>query len=449
MSLIATSKLTVIIGLGVTGLSAARFLHQKNIRFLMMDSRENPPGLETFKAEFPDVVCILGCLDEDVLSSAEEIVISPGMSLKTPELQKAIEQDISVIGDIELFARYVDKPVIAITGSNAKSTVTTLVGEMAEACGLRVAVGGNLGVPVLELIYETAVDLFVLELSSFQLETTYSLKPQVATVLNISEDHMDRYDSLMEYYRAKQRIYHNANHLVINRQDPLTHPPLGNDRQVWSFGNDMSDRYGFGLKEENNQWFLCFEFSSLLNVNEMLIKGKHNYLNALSALAIGKAAGFEVEGMLLALKSFKGLPHRCEYIDTIKNVTYINDSKATNVGATLAALEGFGEELANIYLIAGGESKGADFSPLKPVVEKAVKAVILIGVDAELIEQSLSDRTIYYRVTSMSEAVSTAADHAQAGDIVLLSPACASFDMFAGFEDRGNSFKQSVLELAA
>lgn len=449
MSLIATSQLTVIIGLGVTGLSAARFLQQKNKRFLVMDSRENPPNFEMFKQEFPGVTCILGHLDEDVLSSAEEIVISPGMSLKTPELQKVIELGIAVIGDIELFARYVNKPVIAITGSNAKSTVTTLVGEMAESCGLKVAVGGNIGVPVLELINDTAVDLFVLELSSFQLETTYSLKPQVATVLNISEDHMDRYDSLMDYYRAKQRIYHNADNLVVNRQDPLTKPPLANDRQVWSFGNNNSDRYGFGLKQEGEQWFLTYEFTSLINVDELLIKGKHNYVNALSALAIGKAAGFEFEGMLSALRAFKGLPHRCEYVGTVNNVVYINDSKATNVGATLAALEGFGEEPANIYLIAGGESKGADFSPLKSVVVKVVKAVVLIGVDAELIQQSLSENTTYYHAATMSEAVKIAADHAQLNDIVLLSPACASFDMFSGFEDRGNSFKQSIQELAA
>ena len=270
MTLIASSQLTVIIGLGVTGLSAARFLRKKQCSFVMMDSRECPPNIGQFKQEFPEVRCLLGKLDSDVLAQADEIIISPGMSLQTPELAAAIAAGVPIIGDIELFARHVKKPVIAITGSNAKSTVTALVGEMAEACGYVVGVCGNIGVPVLELIDHAAIDIFVLELSSFQLETTYSLKPVAATILNISIDHMDRYTSLMEYHQAKQRIYRNAKHMIVNRQDMLTHPPLAKDSQLLSFGHDRPDRNAFGLMGEGGDTTLAYQFDTLLSTDELL-----------------------------------------------------------------------------------------------------------------------------------------------------------------------------------
>lgn len=455
MNLIASSQLTVIIGLGVTGLSAARFLQKTNVNFIVMDSRENPPNKETFINEFPDVRLITSALDSHILLHASEIVISPGMSLKTPELQRAIQAGIPVIGDIELFARVVNKPIIAITGSNAKSTVTTLVGEMTVAAGLTPAVGGNLGVPVLDLLLECknddTVDIFILELSSFQLETTFSLKAKVATVLNVSVDHMDRYDSLASYHKAKQRIYLNAEQLVVNRQDFLTQPPLSQDAVVWSFGDNRPDLKAFGLITSDGEQYLAYQFKKLMPVSELKIKGKHNAVNALSALALGFAAGFEMDAMLSALKQFKGLEHRCECVTTHHHVAYINDSKATNVGATIAAINGFASESSaeqkQIILIAGGDAKDADFSTLAPIIQKHVRLLVLIGQDADCIADAVLEiepAADIQKVSSLVEAVATAKQAALSGDVVLLSPACASFDMFSGFEDRGQQFIAAV-----
>ncbi len=450
MSIIASSHFTIIVGLGVTGLSAARFLQEQGMLFAVMDSRQTPPNLSQFENEFPDVKVITGDLDEDFLAEASEIIISPGMSLQTPALRKAQQAGVSIIGDIELFARHASKPVIAITGSNAKSTVTSLVGDMVKAAGYRVAVGGNLGKPVLELLDDNHIDFYVLELSSFQLETTFSLQPIAATILNLSEDHMDRYASYGDYHRAKQRIYHNAQHVVVNRQDMLTHPPLGNDVTLWSFGNDTPDIRGFGLQVEDNRYFLTYQFTPMLAADQLTVKGMHNVINALAALALTTAAGIDPNAVLQALVSFKGLPHRCEFIADINQVSYINDSKATNVGATLAALQGFASASSpNIILIAGGQSKDADFSPLKNALKKHVRLLILIGRDAPKIEKVMSGIVPMTHVASIQEAVGVAKDNAQQGNIVLLSPACASFDMFSGFAERGQQFAAAVQELAA
>jgi len=447
MNLIATSQLTVVIGLGMTGLSVARFLRKSNQRFVMMDSREAPPNIKIFKQEFGEIDVYLGELDKALLRRASEVVISPGVSLRTPALKEIIASGVSVVGDVELFARAVTKPVIAITGSNAKSTVTTLVGEMAATCGLSVAVGGNVGVPVLDLLDRQNIDIFVLELSSFQLESTSSLKPIAATILNVSHDHMDRYESIAEYHQAKQRIYRHAQTVVINRQDALTHPPLSKEAKVISFGNDSSDMKSFGFTQQGNAVYLGYQFKPLVAVESLTIKGRHNHLNALAALALGVAAGFEMQCMLAALLSYKGLPHRCEYIATLNGAMYINDSKATNVGATLAALEGFAEE-KNIILLAGGESKGADFSPLLTVATRSVKLTILIGRDADKLYSVLSDSVNCLYQNSLVSAVQKAMQHAENGDVILLSPACASFDMFTDFEDRGRQFIHAVKALA-
>ena len=450
MQIIASSQLIIIIGLGVTGMSAARFLAKRSIRFVMMDSRENPPNYEQFCQEFPNIKCITGCLDQELLVKADEIIVSPGVNLQTPELTVAVDAGVSIIGDIELFARYVTKPVIAITGSNAKSTVTTLVGEMAKAQGYSVGVGGNLGVPVLDMLEGDSFDYFVLELSSFQLESTFSLSPKVATILNISEDHLDRHGSLQAYHQAKQRIYRHAENIVINRQDVLTQPPIANNVTVWSFGNDKPDVKGFGLVKEKQQYHLYYQFTQVAPANELNVKGKHNYMNALAALAIGTAAEFDLTVMIEVLKAFRGLPHRCEYIKTVDHVVYINDSKATNVGATLAAIDGFADEnKKNIVLIAGGQGKGADFSILKSAVKKAVHHVILIGEDAGKLALALGGITEVVNKATLREAVSAAKDYASPGDIVLLSPACASFDMFSGFAQRGEQFAALVQEVAA
>ena len=445
MSLIASSQLIIVVGLGVSGLSAARYLQKMGKRFAVMDSRENPPNIEHFKQEFADVLVKTGPIDLDFLLNAEEIILSPGISLKTPEIKAATDAGISVVGDIELFAREVSAPVIAITGSNAKTTVTTLVGEMAKASGFKVAVGGNIGRPVLDLLADKA-ELYVLELSSFQLETTSSLEPKVATILNISEDHMDRYDSLMEYFRAKQRIYWGAKNIVFNRDDKLTQPPIASDVNYYSFGQGPSDRNQFGFINNN----LSFEFKTLLDTASLQLKGKHNHLNALSALAIGHAAGFSLEAMFDVLQNFSGLAHRCQWIASIDGVDYINDSKATNVGASLAAVAGFGDQgQKNIILIAGGEGKGADFSPLKPAVDQYVKNTLLIGKDAQQIAEAIKGETTIDFANDLNDAILQARKYALSGDVVLLSPACASFDMFASFEDRGESFIKAVEGLAS
>ncbi len=457
MTLIASTQLTIILGLGVTGLSVARFLSRQKTKFMVIDSRENPPGLNDFCNEFSEVNYVVGKLDSELLSIASEVIVSPGIDLKTPEIAALIDAGVSVIGDIELFAREVKKPVVAITGSNAKTTVTSLVGQMAIDDSVDVAVGGNIGTPVLDLLLKNA-DLYVLELSSFQLESTFSLNATVSTVLNISEDHMDRYDSLAAYHRAKQRIYFGAKTVVVNRADPLTQPPLAQGVNRISFGLNQPDRNDFGVITRNGIDYLAHEFKPLMPVNKLKLRGSHNVANCLAALAIGYSVGLSLEAMLQTLNNFKGLEHRCQWVATIDEVDYINDSKATNVGATVAAIDGFSAELKGtsrrVVLIAGGESKGADFTPLIKSLRGNVSTIILIGIDAQrindaIIAENMADRfnTVYAK--SLRDAVHIAKDNAKQKDIVLLSPACASFDMFKSFEDRGNQFTVTVKELAA
>ena len=445
MDLIASNQLTIVVGLGVSGFSAARYLQQKHKRFAVVDSRENPPNLNEFKQAFAQVPLSLGELDAEFLATADEIILSPGVSLQTPAIKKVMDAGVSVVGDIELFAREADAPVIAITGSNAKTTVTTLVGEMAKANGLNVAVGGNIGRPALDLLSDNA-ELYILELSSFQLETTSSLKPLVASILNVSEDHMDRYASIMDYFSAKQRIYRGAKNVVFNRDDQLTQPPIAAGVDYFSFGIGRSDRNQFGFI--NNS--LSFEFKPLLESERLCLRGKHNHLNALSAMAIAHVAGFKHEAIINVLEHFSGLKHRCQWVRTIDGVDFINDSKATNVGATLAAIHGFGQQgKKNLILIVGGEGKGADFSPLKPAFEQYVKHLFLIGVDANKISQAIGDNVSISFVDGLAKAVSAAKECAITDDVVLLSPACASFDMFKSYEHRGDSFIHAVQELAA
>ncbi|MBX2808918.1 MAG: UDP-N-acetylmuramoyl-L-alanine--D-glutamate ligase [Cellvibrionaceae bacterium] len=447
MTLIASSQLTVILGLGVTGLSVARFFKAQGKAFVLMDSRAQPPALAAIRREFADSRLYLGALDKNVLVAADEIIISPGLSLQLPEIQAAIKQGVSVVGDIEIFARHVNKPVVAITGSNAKTTVTTLLGQMAADADQAVAVGGNIGRPALDLLADE-VDLYILELSSFQLETTQSLQPLVATVLNVSADHLDRYDTLADYHKAKQRIYRGAKTVLVNREDMLTQPPLGAGVRCFSFGLNKPDRQGFGLLSKEGQAYLAFEFTPLLPVADLTLSGRHNSANALAALALGYIAGLPLPAMLATLSTFAGLPHRCQYVTTIDGVTYINDSKATNVGATQAALTSFAEDSNNIVLIAGGQAKGADFSRLKDTLNSAVALLIVLGRDAHLIADIMDDKNRIRFASSLDEAVAIAKTAAKAGDVVLLSPACASFDMFSGYEARGEQFIAAVHRVA-
>lgn len=448
MSLISTDKQRIIVGLGVTGLSVARYLAGRDLPFAVCDTRANPPGLNKLKRFAPMADLYLGELDARLLSSADELIINPGIALSTPAIQKAIQAGVRVIGDIELFARAAAAPIVAITGSNAKSTVTTLVGLMAEKAGKHVAVGGNIGTPALDLLDEQP-ELYVLELSSFQLETTDALNAEVATVLNLSEDHMNRYADLAAYHLAKHRIFRGAHQVVVNRADPLTRPLVADRLPCWSFGLSQPDLKGFGLLEQNGEKHLAYGLKTLMPVNQLKTRGAHNQANALAALALGHAVGIPMTAMLDALREFTGLPHRCQWVGQHAGVDYYDDSKATNVGAALAAIEGFGSDLqGKQVLIAGGDGKGADFTALVEPVSRHCRAVILLGQDAGRIEQALAGQVPLQRVTSLEEAVAAAAAVAQPGDAVLLSPACASLDMFNNFEERGQLFAAAVERLS-
>lgn len=431
----------LIVGLGKTGLSCARYLTRLGVEVAITDSREQPPELASLRAELPDVAVFTGGFDEQVFASADELIVSPGVSLKHPMIAHAIAQGKTILGDVELFAQHVKAPVIVITGSNGKSTVTSLVGIMAREAGANVRVGGNIGKPVLELIEDTEPDCYVLELSSFQLEYTHSLNAKVATVLNISPDHMDRYDSLDDYIEAKKRVFRGNGVLVLNRDDSQVMAMVEPLRKIITFGLGSAEANQYGLCEHEGGSWLCRGSQPLLSRDELLIPGLHNAANALAALAIGEAAGFSQSAMLRALKGFQGLPHRSQFVAESKGVRWYNDSKGTNVGATLAALTGMDGQ---VVLIAGGDGKGADFSALLPAVMDKARAVVLIGKDAGVIAEALSayDGIVFAR--DMNDAVIQARELAQEGDAVLLSPACASFDMFDNFEQRGDVFMDCV-----
>lgn len=427
-------------------MSVARFLHAAGRPFIIFDTRENPPNEEAVRTEFPAIHCEFGQWDEALLHSASEIIVSPGVSKDLPALQRAQQAGAEICGDVDLFTRYARAPIIAITGSNAKSTVTTLVGEMASRAGKKVAVGGNLGVPVLDLLADE-VELYVLELSSFQLETTAKLGAQVASILNVSADHLDRYANMPAYHAAKQRIYYGAQHIVANRHDPLTQPPLARGAGLTLFGGRAEFRC-MGIIEHQGEDWLADELRPLLPVSALKMAGKHNTENALAALAIGKAAGLPMDAMLEALQDFTGLAHRCQWVANCQGVDYYNDSKGTNVGATLAAIDGLERNPAKLVVILGGEGKGADFTALRSAVQTAVKAVVLIGRDADLIDNALNNVVTVHRAHSLPDAVALAARLAAPGDAVLLSPACASFDMFSGYVERGDVFCRAVEEVA-
>ena len=445
--MIATSKVKAVVGTGITGLSVARFLAAKQQAFVLLDTRTNPPNLEKIRQEFPGVTIECGELNPETLLACDEIILSPGVAMATPAIDEAKNAGIPVVGDIELFVRYATAPIVAITGSNAKSTVTTLVGEMAKAAGIRVAVGGNLGTPALELLSDE-VKLYVMELSSFQLETVTKLNAKVATILNISADHLDRYENMRAYILAKLRIYFGAERIVVNRNDVLTHPPLAAGVKPIYFGG-KADFGSFGLIEENGEEYLAKNLTPLMPARELKIRGRHNVDNALAALALGDAAGIPIDAMLDALKSFKGLKHRCEFVAEKNSVEFYNDSKGTNIGATLAAIQGLARDPHQLIVILGGEGKGQDFTELAPALKAINSQVVLIGRDAPLIEQALQQATKITHANSMQDAVNKSFALAKEGDAVLLSPACASFDMFKHYEDRGEKFCAAVQELIA
>lgn len=435
---------TLVVGLGKSGLSLLHALHQLGAeRVFAVDSRANPPNFAAIQAQYPQVQFKCGAFTPDWFEHAQRILVSPGVPISTPVIAHAHARGVPIWGDIELFARLVRAPVIGITGANGKSTVTTLVGDMAARAGLRVAVGGNLGTPALELYQQQPdAELYVLELSSFQLETTHSLNCLAATVLNISPDHMDRYDSIWSYAEAKRRIFHGTGVQLLNQDDPLVSAMAQHERTKHWFGLQADAEYG--VLQHAGQAYLAHQQRPLLACSELRISGAHNWANALAALALGDAAGLPRSAMLDSLRQFAGLAHRCQWVGAAADVRWYDDSKGTNVGATLAAVQGFSEPL---ILIAGGDGKGQDFAPLAAALVGKVRAVVLIGQDAALIEAAIQQRVPVYHAHDLPAAVQHAARLAHAGDSVLLSPACASLDMFRNYEHRGQVFAEAVQQV--
>lgn len=446
MAVIASDRRTLVVGLGKTGLSVVRYLTDLGREVSVADSRAQPPGLDVLTQEHPEVDIRTGNFDSDWFCTFNELVVSPGIAIAEPAIAAAAEKGAQLRGDIDLFAEAARAPVIAITGSNGKTTVTTLVGELAKACGIRAAVGGNIGTPALELLSENP-DVYIVELSSFQLETTHELNAEVATVLNVSDDHMDRYPSKMEYYQAKQRIFRGARNAVVNLDDALSTPMARDTLNFVCYGFHRVNPVTFSTREDESGLWITWGLDNLLNTRDLKLAGLHNISNVMAALSIGQAAGWPLDIMAEAACAFRGLPHRCEPVATVNGVEYINDSKGTNVGASVAALNSLAPACDRIVLIAGGEGKGADFAPLARPVAEHCRAVVLIGKDADRIRSALGNNVPVTAAKSMEEAVTSAAELAREGDRVLLSPACASFDMFTGYEDRGERFRRAVGDL--
>ncbi len=432
---------TAVVGLGATGVSVVRFLLAAGRPVVAFDTRAEPPGLAELRALDGGVELHLGPLAEDELTGFRRLVVSPGVPVTTPAVERAAEAGAEVLGDIELFAREATAPVIAITGSNGKSTVTRLVGAMAESAGRRVGVGGNIGTPALALLDDPATDLYVLELSSFQLETTGSLAAVAATVLNVSPDHMDRYADEAAYAAAKGRIYAHAGTRVANRDDARSLALAGEG--AVTFGADAPAEGQFGLVEADGETWLARGDERWLAASALRVQGRHNWTNVLAAFALGEAAGLPREAMVAAARVFPGLPHRGEWVAEADGVTWINDSKATNVGAAIAALEGTS---GPVVWIGGGQGKGQDFAPLAPVLAARARAALVLGEDAEALVEAIDAACPVERVADLRAAVARAAQLARPGDTVLLSPACASFDRFAGFAERGEAFRAAVGE---
>lgn len=481
------SGIQVVVGLGQSGLSVANYLVEQGYQVAITDGNSAPK----LASQLPDAVQIraFGEIDSALLSRASRIIVSPGIALTTPALMTAKKAGVPIVSDIQLFCEACDVPIVAITGSNAKSTVTTLVGQMAADAGVNVGVGGNIGIPALNLLKQfTSIEhaqnqqssnntnmpkqtpkqipkqLAVLELSSFQLETVTNLGAMVATVLNMSADHLDRHGDMLGYHQAKHRIFQHAKAIVVNRDDALTRPLVADDLPRISVGTNAPDRDQYGLIHDvDGKTYLARGTQRLMGADELKIKGQHNLVNALSALALGEMAGLPLPSMLESLRQFTGLPHRCQFVATINGVDYFNDSKGTNVGSTMAAILGLGSVYQTstadkaatsrpLVLILGGQGKAQQFGEMSPLLNAYVADVIFIGEDAALIENhlcaaGLSDEVTRHHCESLDMAVSQAkqiADKAPQIKAILLSPACASFDQFTGFVQRGEFFVECV-----
>jgi UDP-N-acetylmuramoylalanine--D-glutamate ligase len=437
----------LVLGLGDTGRSAIRWLERQGARVRAADTRAAPPALGAVQAEHPHVPLALGAFRATLLEGVDTVVASPGLALREPFLRDALERGIEVVGDIEIFAREVRRAgkarLLGITGTNGKSTVTALAGEMARAAGLRAQAVGNIGAPVLDRL-DDSTELYVIELSSYQLETTSSLALEAAAVLNVTQDHLDRYDSMADYAAAKARIFMHCRTRVVNRDDPATIAMGRGAEELLTFGlGEPANRLEWGL--DAGRAHLMRGPHELLRVDEIGIPGLHNAANALAAHALCSAIGLAEEPMAAAIRAFRGLPHRVQLVADAGGVRYYDDSKGTNVGAAVAALEGFVDP---VVLIAGGDGKGQDFAPLAPAVKAHARAVVLIGRDGPAIAGALAQAGVpMHRAATMEEAVRIARDAAKPGDVVLLSPACASFDMFRNYGHRGEVFAAAARAL--
>lgn len=437
----------VVVGLGDSGLAAVRHLSARGYQVGVVDTRAKPPHADELRTRYPQVVSHFGGLDVAWLPSAREVVLSPGVDPRHPVLQRYREHGGRVIGEIELFAQAVSAPVIAITGSNAKSTVTRMVAAMAAEAGVVAAAGGNLGPPALDLLRDSPqADCYILELSSFQLETTQSLTPKVAAVLNLSPDHLDRYAGMSDYAAAKARILNGAEHAVLNAADEwVSAMALPGQPVSWFSDCQANSLASWQLIERERATWLCHEQNPLMLAADLPVVGRHNALNALAALAIGTAAGWPEAAMRTALQQFQGLPHRGESLGVHAGRLWVNDSKATNVAAAIAAVRGLD---APVVLIAGGQGKGQDFAPLAPVLAKTARAAVLYGQDAQRLAQVLSDHISVAVVDCLQSAVAQALAYSAPGDVILLAPACASLDQFENYQARGECFRALVAEVA-
>lgn len=427
-------KNVVVVGLGITGLSVVKHLIKLNLNLniKVIDTRNSPPGEQDLS---DDIDLHTASWNTDWLLAADLIVVNPGIALATPEIQQAVMKGIPVVGDIELFAWSVKAPVIAITGSNGKSTVTDLAGVLAKAAGVKVGVGGNIGVPALELLNDSC-ELYILELSSFQLETTSSLKLIAAAFLNLSEDHMDRYDGMTSYREAKLRIFQNAKNIVVNEEDLKTFPEkLYPQQNKVSFGLASGQ---FSITSKDGIDWLSNGSNQILPLNELLLVGKHNVANVLTVLALLTCAGINYKQALSALKSYNGLTHRCQLVLDNQGIQWVNDSKATNVASTLAALSGLDIQ-GTLHLLVGGVGKGADFSELEPALAKLNVKLYCYGQDAEQLLPLHFSSTHWKSIDDILGAIN---ENLSSGDMVMLSPACASFDQYRNFMERGDAFTQ-------
>ncbi len=436
-------KYPLVVGLGLTGLSVARFFARSNQTFIAYDTRNIVKNTEPLKENACCKQILLGDFSELDWTFIDTVVASPGVSLNEEILLKAKLLDIPIISDIELFAGANKQPVIGITGTNGKSTVTTMVEDILKTTGLSVAVCGNIGEPVLDLLAKS-FDVFVMELSSFQLESTYSLKLMVGCILNITPDHLDRHQTFAHYISAKKRIYMHAQTIVMNEDDKNTLDKQRDKKAVISFGKNGD----CSLVTKDNTRYLAYHTKPFLAVNHLQVRGEHNYFNALAASAICLQYGLSLEEVAKGLKTFKGLPHRCQLVCQKEGVTWLNDSKGTNVDATVAAIKGLSEEIpGRLILIAGGQGKGADFAELAKYIHQYVHRVVLFGEDKANIAQAINDESKTHVVNDLDEALAKARNDARDGDTVLFSPACASFDMFKNFNERGELFMQKVMAL--